>query len=165
MREKRFRAWNEFQMLSDKDLRKTAEELYTEAGKSGQYKNCIIIPNCEDIVVMQYTGLKDKNGKEIYEGDLLKDREGFIWKVHTLINGIFKISCDDLFVVESADSRAILCELIGNIYEKPNEDMIIKIYVHDELYHVGVNEFIATQNYNKYCELFGRDNVKVERFK
>lgn len=152
MREIKFKVWSEKEKKMM--IAKNAFDLYYYSEKYFEATH-----------IMQYTGLKDKNGKEIYEGDLLKDREGFIWKVHTLINGIFKISCDDLFAVESADSRAILCELIGNIYEKPNEDMIIKIYVHNELYHVGVNEFIATQNYNTYCELFGRDNVKVERFK
>ena len=62
MREIKFRAW-------DKKL-----------SKMFKLENCINFeisdlydprPQHEDLIVMQYTGLKDKNGKEIYEGDIL----------------------------------------------------------------------------------------------
>lgn len=135
MRKFKFRAWNEFQMLSDKDLRKTAEELYTETGKSGQYENCIIIPNCEDIVVMQYTGFKDKNEKEIYENDIVKfldevtvkeegylDRTSVVEKVGVVVWDNEELGYNVDVKFENEYHYLCCCEeveVIGNIYENP----------------------------------------------
>jgi len=65
MREIKFRAWH-----------KADEKMYEVYGfaqnkwflKGKQFP----MPNGA-VVIMQYTGLRDKNGKEIYEGDLLTD--------------------------------------------------------------------------------------------
>lgn len=75
----------------------------------------------ENISVMQYSGLKDKKDKEIFEGDLVKHNGDLM-----LVSFSERFSSFGLtkkgwlhfhFFGEAADHRE--CEIIGNIYENP----------------------------------------------
>jgi len=134
VREIKFRAWdkkNKMMLLNDS----LSTHFISFNGSIGVHDNCGNVKYndgesfvSEKIIPMQYTGLKDKNGKEIYEGDILR------------LNGIYPRTCGEklyditgvvfheksgMWKVDSKFAELMLdyylgrYEVIGNIHENP----------------------------------------------
>jgi len=113
MREIKFRAW-------DKETTKMIYNAEMGFNMGSCFGDILDEVDKGKIILMQYTGLKDKNGKEIYEGDILIHAE---WKVVVGWNkkrASFKLVARDGIVdAEDISMSQKYIEIIGNIYENP----------------------------------------------
>ena len=118
MREIKFRIWdiderkfvvNETDRLGCGDTKKCMSE------RVDFENNSVEISADERYIFSEYTGLKDKNGKEIYEGDILfaSFREEYPKVIFE--NGSFRAECDEYSL--RLEDFADIFEVVGNIYE------------------------------------------------
>lgn len=95
---------------------------------SGDFAIIYEQPSCEKRVVYadtvgQYIGVKDKNGKEIYEGDIVKDESIGLLGVVKFSERYLQFVVDDVCDGEQDYSEFMnQVEVIGNIYE--NSDLL-----------------------------------------
>jgi len=93
-----------------------------------QYKNSQIFETCLKGTESQFTGLTDKNGKEIYEGDILRDTKGFgvvyYYQPQFIVqslpdedsnDGVFQLGKGVVNLTTLEET-----EIIGNIHEHPH---------------------------------------------
>lgn len=122
MREIKFRAWNKAlnKMYSHEDLLSLTKNIVKNEFSTGVY-----LPLNSDIELMQYTGIKDIEGNEIYEGDIVEkefvdfsNRDMFIGVIK-LIDGCWSIENENkkraYFLFNETDINSV----IGNVYENP----------------------------------------------
>ena len=77
-----------------------------------------------EMKIMQYSGLKDRYGKEIYEGDIIKNESGEGYDILSVVaykKGVFCIDANDELDYIEYPLYEWNCEaeVIGNIYENP----------------------------------------------
>lgn len=121
----KFRVWdNDYSKMSEPFfLYETSTIISISFSESGGHS----LEISKEKNIMQFTGLCDKNGKEIYEGDIIVDwnvfdqmkKDGYAdhecYNVISFYDGIFCFGRFDIPIAECNN----MCEVVGNIYQNP----------------------------------------------
>ena len=119
----RFRAW----LKEDKEMI-DVDEMHFKNGELDFIGNGITwMYKKSDIVLMQSTGFKDKNGKEIFEGDILRVTNLSSWlevvsfneDKATFVSKETKRKVEETPLYDLFNTDIFEVEIIGNIYENP----------------------------------------------
>ena len=112
MRSLKFRAWNGKKMIDDviPASETSIIELFEYEWQETEVK-----------AVEQYTGLKDKNGKKIYLGDIVSEHNGdIVGEIIQKPTGEYCIAWVGIYGGSSVlYNETSMCEVIGNIHENP----------------------------------------------
>jgi hypothetical protein len=116
MREIRFRAW----IKNDRRMIEWFPQFFADTSPVTSYGDDFP-ENDDNVVLMQYTGLKDKKGVEIYEGDVYIYRSSIMEERGqiTYLKGCFWCAGINVADINELFKRHGL-EVIGNIYENPD---------------------------------------------
>ena len=122
----RYRAWDkEFKEMVQVDALVFEEQLIKATYKNGN----VVKEDLKNYILMQSTGLTDKNGKEIFEGDIIAIE---VEDTETPINA--KVFCnneigvlmfhdfednEDVPMVELLEDNSVAFAVVGNIWEHP----------------------------------------------
>ena len=120
----RFRAWDkEFKEMVQVDALVFDEQIIKATYKNGN----VVKEDIKNYVLMQSTGLRDKNGKEIFEGDILKVTNLSSWLEVVFFNkdkAMFvskeiKREIEESPLYDLFNTDIFEVEIIGNIYTNP----------------------------------------------
>jgi hypothetical protein len=116
----KFRAWNETQKIMEKVM--SIEFLINEdneefIGITTNKSRC-----CDKLILMQYTGLKDKNGVEIYDGDIVYNAFNKVFGKIVFEPPSFRLYYDTFVENLDRNKKTDCINVVGNIYE--NSDLL-----------------------------------------
>lgn len=126
MRDIKFRAWGNRQnkYLNPDDVSIRADGFITAFNVDGKHSRAVQPPGSLSpwFVIEQYTGLKDKNGIEIYEGDIVKvEGDGEIYRVKWIRSGFGlepRYNSPRYPALGNVELRKKI-EVVSNIHENP----------------------------------------------
>ena len=135
MREIKFRAWRkDIEVMEDvremvwdnNGLKKQTGEQFLNIVGFREFESYTGAGNLKNVVIMQFTGLTDVNGDEIYEGDIVDIGVSLDRKTKSYISvvqyddemGCFKVEHPSIILLGNCEKLKV----IGNIYE--NKDLL-----------------------------------------